>query len=89
MIKTESKKGMLRLKWLVAAALTVLLGNSALAVVHVPTDTSVGDWDVDNRIFILTTDIVDDTIQIDEDDLTLDGNGQRDGFGVKYMDWAD
>ncbi|MHC4636900.1 MAG: right-handed parallel beta-helix repeat-containing protein [Planctomycetota bacterium] len=40
----------------------------------IPTDTSIGTWDPIARIYILSTD-VDGTIQIDEDNLTLNGAG--------------
>ena len=40
----------------------------------IPSDTSIGTWDNVNRVFTLTTD-VSKTIQIDEDNLTLDGAG--------------
>jgi parallel beta-helix repeat protein len=40
----------------------------------IPTDTFIGTWDPIARIYILSTD-VDGTIQIDEDNLTLNGAG--------------
>jgi parallel beta-helix repeat protein len=40
----------------------------------IPSDTEIGVWDPAQRIYTLTTDVAE-TIQIDEDDLTLDGNG--------------
>jgi parallel beta-helix repeat protein len=40
----------------------------------IPSDTSIGTWDPINRIYTLNTD-VSETIQIDEDNLTLDGAG--------------
>ena len=40
----------------------------------IPTDTQIGMWDPVSRIFTLTVDL-DETVQIDEDDLTLEGNG--------------
>lgn len=40
----------------------------------IPTDSSIGVWDPCNRTYTLTTD-VNETIQIDEDGLTLDGAG--------------
>lgn len=40
----------------------------------IPGDTSIGTWDPVNRIYTLTADVYE-TIQIDEDNLTLDGAG--------------
>ncbi|MHC4461352.1 MAG: PKD domain-containing protein [Planctomycetota bacterium] len=40
----------------------------------IPGDTSIGTWDPGTRTYTLTTDVYE-TIQIDEDNLTLDGNG--------------
>ena len=40
----------------------------------IPSDTSIGTWNEVRRIYTLTTD-VSETIQIDEDNLTLDGAG--------------
>lgn len=56
----------------------------------IPWDTSIGTWDPVTRTYTLTTD-VHETIQIVEDNLTLDGNGQMIkgpgwGFGV-YLPW--
>jgi parallel beta-helix repeat protein len=42
--------------------------------IFIPSDTSVGTWDPITRTYTLTTDVYE-TIQIDEDDLTLDGAG--------------
>ena len=52
----------------------------------IPSDTEIGTWDSVNRIYTLTTD-VSETIQIDEDNLTLDGaghtiTGSNTGYGV-------
>jgi parallel beta-helix repeat protein len=44
--------------------------------ISIPTDTSVGTWDDVHRIYTLTQD-VPQSIQIDEDNLTLDGAGHR------------
>jgi hypothetical protein len=41
---------------------------------HIPADTQIGTWDPVSRVFTLTTD-VDETIEITEDDITLDGAG--------------
>ena len=56
---------------------------------HVPSDTGIGTWDSVNRIYTLTTD-VNEGIVIDEDNLTLDGDGHTitgsgTGYGV-YLD---
>jgi parallel beta-helix repeat protein len=40
----------------------------------IPSDTEIGDWNPDDRVYTLKTD-VSETIQIDEDNLTLDGVG--------------
>ncbi|MHC4283177.1 MAG: right-handed parallel beta-helix repeat-containing protein [Planctomycetota bacterium] len=40
----------------------------------IPGDTSIGTWDPANRIYTLSTHVYE-TIQIDEDNLTLDGAG--------------
>ena len=53
---------------------------------YIPTDTTIGTWDSVNRIYTLTTD-VSETIQINEDNLTLDGaghtiTGSNFGYGV-------
>ena len=40
----------------------------------IPGDTSIGIWDPGTRTYTLNTDVYE-TIQIDEDNLTLDGNG--------------
>ena len=40
----------------------------------IPSDTSIGNWDAANRIYTLSTHVYE-TIQIDEDNLTLDGAG--------------
>lgn len=40
----------------------------------IPADTTIGIWDSVNRIYTLTTD-VGETIEIEEDNLTLDGAG--------------
>ena len=40
----------------------------------IPGDTSIGTWDPANRTYTLSTHVYE-TIQIDEDDLTLDGAG--------------
>jgi parallel beta-helix repeat protein len=53
---------------------------------HVPSDTGIGTWDPVNRIYTLTTD-VNEGIEIDENDLTLDGAGHKitgSGSGLKY-----
>ena len=40
----------------------------------IPSDTQIGTWDPLSRVYTLTTD-VNESIQIDQGDLTLDGNG--------------
>jgi len=52
----------------------------------IPSDLDIGTWDPDNRVYTLTTD-VSETIQIDENNLTLDGVGHTiigsgSGYGV-------
>jgi len=42
--------------------------------IFIPQDTSIGTWDPVTRTYTLTTDVYE-TIQIDEDNLTLDGSG--------------
>jgi parallel beta-helix repeat protein len=42
--------------------------------IFIPSDTSIGDWDPVTRTYTLKTDVYE-TIQIDEDYLTLDGAG--------------
>ncbi|MFC1738697.1 nitrous oxide reductase family maturation protein NosD [Planctomycetota bacterium] len=46
--------------------------------IFIPTDTSVGTWDPTNRIYTLTKD-VSESIQVDENYLTLDGAGHTVG----------
>ncbi len=62
--------------WIFLVA-TMYLGvvNSAQAGTRfIPGDTEVGVWDINSRTYTLTTD-VSETIQIDEDNLILDGAG--------------
>jgi parallel beta-helix repeat protein len=50
----------------------------------IPGDTSIGTWDAGTRTYTLFTD-VNETIQIDEDNLTLDGAGHTIiGSGTSY-----
>jgi parallel beta-helix repeat protein len=60
------------------AAIVVLsllaLGTRPALGISIPGDTSVGTWNPGTRTYTLTTD-VSETIQIDEDNLTLDGAG--------------
>ncbi len=50
----------------------------------IPSDTSIGTWDSSTRTYTLTTDVYE-TIQIDENNLTLDGNGYMvTGIGTGY-----
>jgi len=48
--------------------------QSQPSTIFIPTDISVGTWDSGTRTYTLTTDVYE-TIQIDEDNLTLDGAG--------------
>jgi len=55
--------------------LMVCLGAiPAEAVISIPTDTSVGDWNSVTRIYTLNKNVTD-TLQIRENNLTLDGAG--------------
>ncbi len=47
----------------------------AYATKSIPTDLSIGTWDETTRTYTLTTNVVDEGIVIDEDNLTLDGAG--------------
>jgi len=56
----------------------------------IPSDTEIGTWDPAQRIYTLTTDVAE-TIQIDEDNLTLDGDvhsitGSATGHGIYLAD---
>ena len=57
------------------------------STIFIPSDTSVGTWDSLTRTYTLTTDVYE-TIQIDEDSMTLDGAGHTitgpgaSGYGV-------
>ena len=88
MIKRESKKRRLDLNPLVAVVLAMVFATSALATISIPGDTSVGTWDPVNRIYTLTTDVsetIGNAIEIDEDNLTLDGNGKTvNGHGTFF-----
>ena len=46
----------------------------------IPGDTTIGTWDALSRVYTLTTDVTE-TIQIDEDNLTVDKFKQR----LKYQ----
>jgi parallel beta-helix repeat protein len=59
---------------LVAAAAVLSLPVAATATKYIPSDPCIGTWDAVNRTYTLNTD-VSETIRIDEDDLTLDGDG--------------
>ena len=66
--------------------LIVLVTATAHGTVYIPSDTSIGTWDDAGRVFTLTTD-VSETIEITEDDLTVDGagytvTGAGSGFGA-------
>lgn len=63
---------------IVVLSLLVAGAQPALGTVSIPSDTSIGTWDEPNRIYTLTTDVQHDAwvaIEIDEDNLTLDGDG--------------
>jgi len=56
-------------------ALTLgLVQSKSDSIHHIPSDTSIGSWNEITRIYTLTT-YVNGTIKIDEDSLTLDGDG--------------
>ena len=57
------------------------------STIFIPGDTSIGTWDPATRIYTLSTD-VNNTIQIDEDDLTLDGAGYTVSRAVTWMKWS-
>jgi len=59
---------------IVVLSLLVVGTQPALGTKSIPSDTSIGLWDSGTRTYTLTTD-VSETIQIDQDDLTLDGAG--------------
>ncbi|MHC4509021.1 MAG: right-handed parallel beta-helix repeat-containing protein [Planctomycetota bacterium] len=59
---------------IVVLSLLVMGTQPALGTKYIPSDTSIGTWDSVNRVYTLTTD-VSEAIQIDEDNLTLDGAG--------------
>jgi len=55
--------------------LIMLIGvQQSIAVHYIPSDTSIGTWDSVSRTYTLTSD-VSDSIEIEEDNLTLDGDG--------------
>ena len=65
---------------IIVLSLLVVGTQPVLGTWHIPSDTSIGTWDIVNRIYTLTTDVHDDAwvglaIKIDEDNLTLDGAG--------------
>lgn len=63
---------------IVVLSLLVAGTQPALGTISIPSDTSIGTWDGENRIYTLTTHVHEDAwaaIQIDEDKLTLDGDG--------------
>jgi parallel beta-helix repeat protein len=73
-MRNASRKRHIDLYLLLAATVALTCCGSAALAINIPTDTSVGTWDSANRIYTLNTDVYD-TIQIVEDDLTLDGAG--------------
>jgi len=66
----------------------VIVISSPAVAVDIPTDTSVGTWDPDTRIYTLADDVelADDSLNIVDSDLTLDGNA-RTVTGVGTEDW--
>ena len=58
---------------IVGLSLVAVVTQPALGI-SIPGDTSVGTWNHGTRTYTLTTDVYE-TIEIDEDDLTLDGAG--------------
>ena len=57
-------------------SLFLLFGTQlAAAKIYIPQDTSVGTWNPVTRMYTLTTDIVENDIEISDDNLTLDGDG--------------
>lgn len=77
-------------KHLYAAVILLLLLaigiKPALAIKHIPSDTTIGTWDPGGRKYTLTTNVTE-TIQIDENSLTLDGAGYKvtgsgSGYGI-------
>ncbi len=89
-----NSKTTLNLVILLIAMLSVVFVVSAFAqddhgTRYIPTDTEIGIWDAVTRTYTLTTDVYG-TVQIGEDDLTLDGAGytinalteDREGNGI-------
>jgi len=68
-------------------SLLIMGTPSAFATKFIPGDTTIGTWDAGSRIYTLTAD-VHETIQIDENDMILEGNGHRltgsDTYGVYF-----
>jgi parallel beta-helix repeat protein len=59
---------------IVVICLLILGTPPAVAIKYVPSDPGIGIWDDVNRIYTLSTDVYE-TIQIEQDNLTLDGAG--------------
>ena len=72
----------------VVLLLLVVGTQPALGTKYIPSDPDIGTWDEVNRIYTLTKDVYE-TIQIDEDNLTLDGAGHTvtgsDSVGVDLV----
>lgn len=74
---------------IVVLSLLVVGTQPALGTKYIPSDPDIGTWDSVNRIYTLTEN-VSETIQIDDDNLTLDGarhtiRGDGPGFGVRLF----
>ena len=66
--------------------LIMLTAAAAHGTVYIPADTSIGTWDGVGRVFTLTAD-VGETVEVTEDNLTLDGAGRTikgadSGYGI-------
>ncbi|MHC4629186.1 MAG: right-handed parallel beta-helix repeat-containing protein [Planctomycetota bacterium] len=68
-MKQKCRHATIVVLFLLAAA-----ANPALGIRYIPDDLSIGVWDDVSRIYTLTTDVYE-TIQIEQDNLTLDGAG--------------
>jgi len=75
MLKRELKERRLGLNLFGVFVLTMIFTPLALAV-SIPENKSIGTWDPVTRTYVLTQD-VSETIEISEDNLTLDGAGHR------------
>jgi parallel beta-helix repeat protein len=62
------------LTYSIALLIILIEIEQSFAVHYIPSDTSIGIWDDVSRTYTLTTD-VSDSIEIDENNLALDGDG--------------